>query len=273
LSNASGDAKGAAKLLTPNSHTTDSQASLDVPYQDQAGGSSSASQRPSSLFLKESYTTSNSPSLSHESPFASHIPSPAGGITSAVSYGQIHYLGCHFGHISQHNGMPLLTEEGKQWIVEKTGQDVVFEPGTQHWSSPAPSAAPTNLHELPDRAVTEKIFDVFIHSSFSLVFPVVDRELFKTTIEIAYQPCVGEMSLEQLSAKACVLAFASTVYLFEGSLTDVPYLDTDLCARKARYLLTDILEVASITTLQVAFMLVSFSHKLNVLALTRLEYA
>jgi hypothetical protein len=153
--------------------------------------------------------------------------------------------------------MPLLSEEGKQWIVEKTGQDTVFEPGLAHWSRPAPSPAPTNLHELPERAVTEKIFDVFIHSSFSLVFPIIDRELFKTTIEIAYQPPDGEMSLEHLSAKACVLAFASTIFLFEGSLADLPYLDTDLCARKARYLLTDILEVASITTLQVAFMLVS----------------
>ncbi|KAM0236642.1 hypothetical protein ACHAP5_009278 [Fusarium lateritium] len=151
--------------------------------------------------------------------------------------------------------MPLLSEDGKQWIVEKTGQDIVFEPGAQHWSSPAPSPAPANLYELPERAVVEKIFDAFIHSSFSLVFPMVDRELFKTTIEIAYQPCNGEMSLEQLSAKACVLAFASTISLFEGSLADVPYLDADLCARKARYLLTDIFEVASITTLQVAFML------------------
>ncbi|KAM0282519.1 hypothetical protein ACHAQK_010402 [Fusarium lateritium] len=252
-SNADGD--GSSKQLTPNSVATDPHMSLDVPHQDSAGGSSSASHRPSSLFLREPYTTSNSPSLSHDSPFASHIPSPAGGLTSAVSYGQIHYLGCHFGHISQHNGMPLLSEDGKQWIVEKTGQDIVFEPGAQHWSSPAPSPAPANLYELPERAVVEKIFDAFIHSSFSLVFPMVDRELFKTTIEIAYQPSNGEMSLEQLSSKACVLAFASTISLFEGSLADAPYLDADLCARKARYLLTDIFEVASITTLQVAFML------------------
>ncbi|KIL89511.1 hypothetical protein FAVG1_07091 [Fusarium avenaceum] len=218
LSHNAGDGKGAAKNLTPNSQSTDSRMSLDGPNQDQAG-SAFTSQRPSSLFLNESYAASNSPSISHESPFASHIPSPAGGLTNTVSYGQIHYLGCHFGHISQHNGMPLLTQEGRQWIIEKTGQDVMFDAGTQHWSSPAPSPAPADLIELPDRALTEKIFDVFIRSSFSLVFPVVDRELFKTTIEIAYQPFGNEMSLEQLSAKAYIL------------------------------------EVASITTLQVAFML------------------
>ncbi|KAH7191523.1 fungal-specific transcription factor domain-containing protein [Fusarium oxysporum] len=223
---------------------------------------SSTSKSPSSSFLRSSDTSFDSPVLSHESPFISQIPSPAGGFTTTVSYGQIHYGGCHFGQLSQHNGMLLLSEEGKQWITSKTDEEVLFEPGSQHFSNPAPSSAahyynnPEGLYALPDRDIVETLFDMFVNSSFTLVFPIVDRILFKDTIELAYQPHTGETtSLEQLSAKVCVLAFASIMSLFQGSLAQLPYIDTDLCATKARYLLTDVLEVASITNLQVTFML------------------
>jgi hypothetical protein len=228
------------------------------------------SNRPSSSFLRESTTTFDSPLFSHDPPFISKIPSPAGGFTSVVSYGQIHYGGCHFGHISQHNGIPMLSEEGKKWITSKTDEEFLFEPGPQDFANPATSCAPhyynnpDDLYELPSRDTMEKIFSVFVHSSFSLVFPIVDRILFKDTIDLAYQPYAGETpSLDHLSARACVLAFASIIPLFQGSVAEMPYVDTDLCATKARYLLTDVLEGASITNIQVTFMLVSLEPYLN----------
>ncbi|KAK2468585.1 hypothetical protein H9L39_18409 [Fusarium oxysporum f. sp. albedinis] len=251
-----------AKPLTPASVAACPRRGLDVSLREPAKEPPQESNRPSSSVFRESTTTFNSPLLSHESPFISQIPSPAGGFTSAVAYGQIHYGGCHFGHLSQHNGMPLISEEGKQWIASKTGAEIFFEPGSQHSPNPAPSSAshyynnPANLYELPNRNTVEKIFNVFVHSSFSLVFPIVDRILFKDTIDLAYQPHAGESpTLEHLSAKGCVLAFASIISLFQGSLAEIPFVDTDLCATKARYLLTDVLEGASITNLQVTFML------------------
>ncbi|RBR12137.1 uncharacterized protein FIESC28_08771 [Fusarium coffeatum] len=203
-----------------------------------------------------------SPMMPQDLPAAIPAASPLGTSPSSVSYGQIHFGGCHFGHFSQHNGMPLLSEEGKQWIASKTGEEVLFEPVPQptHMTPPTLPAEyfrdSKDLWALPDRAVVETVFDVFANSSFSLVFPVVDRVLFQSVIDLAYSSLPVEVSpLEHMSCKACVLAFLSIIPLFKASLLGLPAVDTDLCAAKARYILTDVLEEASLTTLQVAFML------------------
>ncbi|WXC59290.1 hypothetical protein SNK03_005165 [Fusarium graminearum] len=185
------------------------------------------------------------------------VPSP-----SAVSYGQLHFDGCHFGHLSQHNGLPLISDQGKEWIASKTGEQVRFETGRQlrpPLSTPLSThrfTDPHDLYTLPDRTVVETIWHVFSNSSFRLVFPVVDPELFYDTINLAYMSWSGETpSLEHMSQMACVLAFASMIPLFQGSLVDLPPVDTDICAAKARYILTDVLEGPNLATLQVAFML------------------
>ncbi|KAF4438880.1 hypothetical protein F53441_12701 [Fusarium austroafricanum] len=247
-----------AKSSTPNSLATDPHRSSDSCVGEPGHELSQRSSRPSSTFLN-AYSTTGSPRLSHETPFQYNVPSPSGGFTSAVSYGQIHFGGCHFGHISQHNGMPTLSEEGRQWITSKTGQDVLFNPSTEDFSKFLPSSAShyyhnsRDLYDLPERSVTERIFESFIQSTFSLVFPVVDRVLFKDTIELAYQPHTDESpSLEQLSAKVGVMAFVSITALFQES-KEMPYVDTELYAMKARYLLTNVFDIASITNLQTVF--------------------
>ncbi|KAF4342637.1 transcriptional activator Mut3p [Fusarium beomiforme] len=193
-----------AKPLTPSSQATDPHRSSDPGAGESANEPPQKLGRPSSSFLE--ITQSSSPSISQGCPFISQVPSPAGGLTSAVSYGQLHYGGTHFGHISQHNGMPLLSEEGRRWIFSRTGQEVLLDPGAENFSNSAqPSASYYHhncqeLYELPDRTITEKVFDMFIHSTFSLVFPVVDKILFKDTIELAYQPHAGDApSLEHLN--------------------------------------------------------------------------
>ncbi|KAF5701075.1 Mut3p-like transcriptional activator [Fusarium globosum] len=262
LSNQKNSENTAAKPLTPTSLATDPHKSSDPGTGDSTNDTPQklSFNRPSSSFLRA--TDSRSASVSQGSPFISQAPSPAGGFTSSVSYGQLHYGGCHFGHISQHNGLPLLSEEGRQWIISKTGHEVILNPGATDHSKPSQSPAPhvyhdqRDLYELPDRSITEKAFDAFIHSSFSLVFPIVERVLFKDTIELAYQPYTGDgPSLEHLSAKVGVLAFLSTIVLFQETFAASPTIDTDLCATKARYLLTDVLEIASINNLQIVFML------------------
>ncbi|KAF4441618.1 transcriptional activator Mut3p [Fusarium acutatum] len=262
LSNQKNSENTAAKPLTPTSQATDPHKGSDPGTGDSTNDTPQklSFNRPSSSFLRA--TDSRSASVSQGSPFISQAPSPAGGFSSSVSYGQLHYGGCHFGHISQHNGLPLLSEEGRQWIISKTGHEVILNPGATDHSNPSQSPAPhvyhdqRDLYELPDRSITEKAFDTFIHSSFSLVFPVVERVLFKDTIELAYQPYTGDVpSLEHLSAKVGVLAFLSTIVLFQDTFADALSIDTDLCATKARYLLTDVLEIASINNLQIVFML------------------
>ncbi|KAF5619460.1 transcriptional activator Mut3p [Fusarium sp. NRRL 52700] len=262
LSNHKNSENSAAKPLTPTSQATDPHKTSDPGTGDLTNDTPQKLpfNRPSSSFLRA--TDSGSTSVSQGSPFISQAPSPAGGFTSSVSYGQLHYGGCHFGHISQHNGLPLLSEDGRQWIKSKTGHEVILNPGITDHSNPSESPAPhvyhdqRDLYELPDRSITEKAFNAFIHSSFSLVFPVVERVLFKDTIELAYRPCTGDVpSLEHLSAKVGVLAFLSTIVLFQDTFADAISIDTDLCATRARYLLTDVLEIASINNLQIVFML------------------
>ncbi|RGP78676.1 hypothetical protein FLONG3_3213 [Fusarium longipes] len=187
---------------------------------------------------------------------------PIGASPSAVSYGQIHFGGCHFGHLSQHNGLLLLSDEGKDWIASKTGEQVLLRAGHQLFSTPSPALSThqfsdsQDLWTLPEKGDVEAILDVFANSSFKLVFPVVDPVLFRETIHLAYMDWSGETPpLEYLSHKACILAFVSIIPLFKSSLDDLPPVNTDLCAAKARYILTDVLEGSSLATLQVAFMM------------------
>ncbi|KAH6992578.1 hypothetical protein EDB82DRAFT_545003 [Fusarium venenatum] len=205
---------------------------------------------------------SNSPMLDSESVVQRESLPPVVASPSAVSYGQLHFGGFHLGHISQHNGLPLISDQGKEWIASKTGLIIDFDAGQQLLPTLAlPLSAhhftdPQDLYTLPDRLAIETMFNAFANSSFRLVFPVVDPQLFYDTINLAYLNWSGKSpSLEQISQKACVLAFASMIPLFQGSLTDLPPVDTDLCATKARYILTDVLEGSSLVTLQTAFML------------------
>ncbi|KAF5000807.1 hypothetical protein FGRMN_1414 [Fusarium graminum] len=259
LANAISDPKKAGKSvsepLPSTSLTTEPIAAPNVPEKETTGTSSS--QKKSTTALLTSNIASSSTGLSQRSPEISHVSSPSSSLASPTSYGQIQYLGCNFGSFSPLNGMPLLSDEGKQWIIERTGDEIRFDPG------PEPSSMATlqrinagDLYELPERSDVEKIFEIFVHSSLSLAFPVIDRVLFKDIIALAYSSNSTQvLSLEVISAKACVLAFASSIYLFNNALRGMPLIDANLYARKARYLLTDILEVVDITTIQVAFML------------------
>lgn len=103
----------------------------------------------------------------------------------------------------------------------------------------------------------ETVFDVFTHSAFRMVFPLVDQELFPETIALAYESRSDPVSVEAISAKACVLAFVSSICLFKARDTKLPSVDVEHYAMKARLLLSFTSEEASLTNLQAVFMLVS----------------
>ncbi|CAM1502204.1 Fc.00g041880.m01.CDS01 [Cosmosporella sp. VM-42] len=193
------------------------------------------------------------------------IDSPSANSTTSISYGQIHYAGCHLGQISCHTGIPLFSEEGQRWIYSRTGDDTSFERlsafgARQRFLPPTLSASRFHgtveqLYELPERVIVEESLDWFYQSAFRLVFPVIDRVLFEVTIAKAYEPWEGQPSLEAVSAKGCVLAFLSIMCIFHGDFTPVPLVDSDACAIKAHYLLADILEHTSLMSLETVFML------------------
>ncbi|KAH7112251.1 hypothetical protein B0J13DRAFT_590915 [Dactylonectria estremocensis] len=165
-----------------------------------------------------------------------------------------HLAGCHLGHITCHNGMPLFSEEGQAWILSRTGEATAFQKLkalNKRQQVQPPTLSLSHLHgsleqlyELPDRSIVEQGIYWFQNSAFRL-----------DSVRMAYEPWEGPLSLERISAKGCVLAFLSIMCVFNGDLTWRPIVDSDACAVKAHYLLSDMVEDASIVTLQTVFML------------------
>ncbi|KAI5464261.1 hypothetical protein BGZ63DRAFT_439435 [Mariannaea sp. PMI_226] len=196
-----------------------------------------------------------------QSPF---ISTPSSTFDPRVSFGQIHYGGCHLGQISSHNGMPILSEEGQKWVSARTGEDVSFS--RFHLSfqerrlAPALSSgfsytSPNELYELPERYVVEAAMEAFFGSPFRLVFPVIDRVLFEETVNLAYEDWASPPSQDHISAKGSVLAFLSIMCLFQGKVQSLSTVNGEAYAAKAYHLLSDVFEDASIVSLQTVFML------------------
>ncbi|KAK0389923.1 hypothetical protein NLU13_3496 [Sarocladium strictum] len=193
------------------------------------------------------------------SPSSTHSPSSR----DHVSYAHINYDGCHFGHLSHQNGMPILTEEGRRWISSRAGEDVSFrklQPQPRRYMKHQFLAddlckGSPSIYALPEKSLTVKIFDVFIHSAFSMVFPLVDKDLFRETLALAYESQFEPLSIECVSAKACVLAFVSSARLFSERDTPLPNLDSERCAAQARHLLSCTADEATLTSLQACVML------------------
>ncbi|KAH7115347.1 hypothetical protein B0J13DRAFT_572360 [Dactylonectria estremocensis] len=193
-----------------------------------------------------------------------YIASPSALSTSNISNGQ-HLAGCHLGLITCHDGMPLFSEEGQAWIFSRTGEATAFQKlkaFNKRQQVQPPTLSLSHLHgsleqlyELPDRSIVEQGICWFQNSAFRLVFPAIDTVLFQDSVMMAYEPWEGPLSLERISAKGCVLAFLAIMCIFNGDSTWRPIVDSDACAIKAHYLLSDMVEDVSIVTLQTIFML------------------
>ncbi|KAF4345221.1 transcriptional activator Mut3p [Fusarium beomiforme] len=188
--------------------------------------------------------------------------------TSSLSDGDMHFAGCPLGHIICHNGIPLFSEEGQAWVFSRTGEGTAFQKlkaFDKRQQVQPPSLSLSYLHgsleqlyKLPDRSIVEQGIYWFQNSAFRLVFPAIDTVLFRDTVAVAYEPCEGRLSLERICAKGCVLAFLAIMCIFNGDSTWRPIVDSDECAVKAHYLLSDMVQNANIVTLQTVFMLAIF---------------
>lgn len=91
---------------------------------------------------------------------------------------------------------------------------------------------------------------------FGLVFPIVDNVLFGYTLDLAYAPADAQETPENISAKACVLAFMAFLGLTPMACTVDMNVNPDACATTATHLLAYVLEDASVMSLQTVFVLV-----------------
>ncbi|KFY80980.1 hypothetical protein V499_00222 [Pseudogymnoascus sp. VKM F-103] len=185
------------------------------------------------------------------------------------SLGNLHFAGFKLREISSYNSIPLFLPEGQQWIKSRTGQTVALEkfyafgPPWQNQRSLHMNSVPRDMQflqdsvHLPDREIVEELALEYSSHILSLVFPTIDKVLFKDTINLAYQ----QGSLQptgNASAKACIYAFLAFVSIFNvhsgGSSTGLP-LDSEAYAWKAQSLAAPALQDITTDLLQTAIML------------------
>ncbi|KAL7946733.1 fungal-specific transcription factor domain-containing protein [Trichoderma barbatum] len=188
----------------------------------------------------------------------------------AAPLGQVWFSGQKFAAVCSRNGIPHFTSLGEQWIYSQTGlwphfrddEAFAFKETTDHAPSGAlalqslkGSTKQAEIQKLPERWITQALLDTFSTSDFRLIFPVVDRELFEETMRLAYESEDTNPTIEEIGSKACVLAFLC-VTSHHFSTEDIAKLvDSDACAKQAQLLISDFVEDASLTTLQVMVML------------------
>ncbi|KAL7935569.1 fungal-specific transcription factor domain-containing protein [Trichoderma chlorosporum] len=192
----------------------------------------------------------------------------------AAPLGQIWFSGQNFAAVCSRSGIPHFTSLGEQWIYSRTGlwphfrnEDAFsFRETTDHAPSRAQALSPvrgptkaTEIQRLPERWITQALLDTFTKSDFRLVFPVVERELFEETIRLAYGSPATNPTIEEIGSKACVLAFVCVTSHHFSTLEAAKLVDSDACARQAQLMISDFVEDASLTTLQVVVML--FLHE------------
>lgn len=182
--------------------------------------------------------------------------------------GHFYFGGQKFGAACPRNGFPHLTPRCEQWIRERTGQRPKFHdlhPGdspqphlsdTDNVPTLVSAAAEVKQMGLPERWILNSLVSEFTNSDFSLIFPLINPVLFEETLWLAYSLDEMEPPLEQNTAKACVLAFLSLAGSHFPTGHGASHINGDSCARGAQILLADIIEDASITTLQTILMLV-----------------
>lgn len=189
----------------------------------------------------------------------------------AAPLGQVWFSGQKFAAVCSRNGIPHFTALGEQWIHSQTGLWPHFHNEDGFAFSETTDNTPSNalalkslkgqvkqaeLEKLPEKWITQALLDIFKTSDFRLIFPVVDGDLFEDTIRLAYDSPDANPTIEAIGSKACVLAFLSvTSHHFCGHEI-AKLVDSDACARQAQLLISDFIEDASLTTLQVMVMLV-----------------
>ncbi|KAK1979593.1 fungal-specific transcription factor domain-containing protein [Colletotrichum cereale] len=186
---------------------------------------------------------------------------------SGAAAGKMHFAGFYLGDISSYNGIPFFSPDGQDWIRSRAGEDASFQTlfamgPLWHIQHPVPIVLnfpqQNSGGELPDRTVVDECLTRFRASNFGLSFPFIDYALFLNTIDLAYQPPQGALTLEVVTAKACVFAFFAVVSLFQAEWKWTPEIDGEACAGAAQNLMATILQDSNINALQTVFMLTLF---------------
>lgn len=153
--------------------------------------------------------------------------------------GHIFHLGLDFGVICLGTGMLHLTDYFQDWIHTKTGLWPQFDAVTDLKPNSTTTTLPQGDDEighLPDRSVTDALFEEYISCDFMLIFPYLDVVLFREVIDNVYANQDATTS-ELRIAKASVYAFLALMGNYMPSQRADKYVNGDLCAFEAKRLL------------------------------------
>ncbi|KAL4912442.1 C6 zinc finger domain protein [Aspergillus aurantiobrunneus] len=154
-------------------------------------------------------------------------------------------------------GHHVFSHDGRRWIESQVGESINFYKLFSlelHWLKPLrsytdPGGFPPPRPELPSRANVEKYIEIYGSSSQNLVFP-----------DLAYSPVCFAGSA---SAKSCVFAFLSLVFLFGLDDNIHGAKDCQSYASAAQSFLAPIIEKMTVDGLQSLIMLVQLQYFLG----------
>lgn len=164
-------------------------------------------------------------------------------------------------NITYLGGHHIFSDEGQRWIESRVGESIDFDKLFSlelHWLKPLrsytdPEGFPLPLPELPSRPNVERYVQVYGSSFQSLVFPVISRSMFGETLDLAYSPVCPSGSA---SAKSCVYALLSIIYLFGFDDAIHGAMDCQSYGSAAQSFVTPVIEEMTIDGLQSLIMLV-----------------
>lgn len=165
---------------------------------------------------------------------------------------------CQLGNNWYFKGVGILSSRGRQWIYEGTGQRSFLENfdifGNPIGSVPCASSVLSGRErQLPPEQACRYLFDAFLRSKTSIVFPILDRALFEETIFRAYdvKTDLGTRS----SAEACLWAMLALVARTEEA-QQVEFFPEADCIQEAKRLLTVVNGAVNLDSLQATLLLV-----------------
>ncbi|KAJ4317801.1 hypothetical protein N0V84_007163 [Fusarium piperis] len=207
-----------------------------------------------SVAFRDMLTSNHEQQPINSKPQALPPPKARAPRTVTKPFGQIYYGGCHLGQISIDNGTPRFSEEGCGWIFSKTGDHLKLESLHRPSASRSPITRYSGSSLLPPRHTMHQVISAYLDSTFRFAFPFVDGTLFNETTTLAYEGLNVTASLEQVSARCCLLAFLSISNCFTGP-NDFSDIDPEACSMEAHHLLADVLLDTTLMGIQTVLML------------------
>ncbi|KAL6824979.1 hypothetical protein V8C40DRAFT_223852 [Trichoderma camerunense] len=241
----------ANKLLDRIKHLEDALSQANALQHSHTGERSRGhgDSRLSSIVEDNFSETQSVEKYSREQPF--RYSAPAEQISPSFEDGihaHIVLIARLFGRNWYHRGMPIISENGLDWIASRTEQDTTtlksYLPRDGS-SQPSWSFSALQIHapigelwDLPDRDLVYKSFESLSSSYFLILFPLLDTVLLEETINTAYQFFQGvHASHTHVAARACLwAAFAVLAHLRVSEHFPETFRGETCAARAQRFL-------------------------------------